>query len=148
MTNKNKTPNVPNLRFPRFNNEWQLKYISDFCICNPKSEPLNRNFVYIDLESVNKGLIVGSLKEIQKDDAPSRAQRVLKNNDILFQSVRPYQKNNLLFNQYISNVQYVASTGYIQIRTSEDVDFVYQLLNTNHFNNEVMLGVREQVILL
>jgi type I restriction enzyme S subunit len=36
--------------------------------------------------------------EIFLADAPSRAQRLLNKNDILYQTVRPYQKNNLFFN--------------------------------------------------
>ena len=76
---------------------------------------------------------------IEKNNAPSRAQRVLQINDILFQSVRPYQRNNLIFSQIEKTSQYVASTGYIQIRTNEDVHFLYHCLNTDKFNSEVML---------
>lgn len=77
---------------------------------NPKSENLPNNFYYVDLESVNNGR-VGTLNYINSNDAPSRAQRVLSQNDILFQMVRPYQRKNLLFS-FTSEDNYVASTGY------------------------------------
>ena len=47
--------------------------------------------------------------------------------------------NNLLFNAENADFQYVASTGYAQIRTQENSSFVYQLLHSSKFNKEVML---------
>ncbi|WP_270982915.1 restriction endonuclease subunit S [Campylobacter upsaliensis] len=103
---------------------------------NPQAnETLPNNFVYIDLESVIKGQL---LKEqvINKEQAPSRAQRILQKQDILFQLVRPYQRNNYIFNK---NGDYVASTGYAQIRTKECVNFVYYALLENSFVERVIL---------
>ena len=129
--------NVPTLRFSN-KTIWEKKRIKDFCEVNPKTEELEDEFIYIDLESVSKGCLL-SKNIISKTNAPSRAQRVLKNNDILFQCVRPYQMNNLLFNAENADFQYVASTGYAQIRTQENSSFVYQLLHSSKFNKEVML---------
>jgi type I restriction enzyme S subunit len=64
---------------------------------------------------------------------------LLSQNDILFQSVRPYQRNNYLLNEDDDFLQYVASTGYIQLRTTLNPYFLFQLLNTDKINNEVML---------
>lgn len=128
---------VPTLRFSN-KTIWEKKRIKDFCEVNPKTEELEDEFIYIDLESVSKGCLL-SKNIISKTNAPSRAQRVLKNNDILFQCVRPYQMNNLLFNAENADFQYVASTGYAQIRTQENSSFVYQLLHSSKFNKEVML---------
>src|SRR5690606_40376361 len=100
-------------RHTRFSRDWS----SDVCSSDlPKNEGLPSSFVYIDLESVENGRL---LKEdfISKDGAPSRAQRVLSKNDVLFQMVRPYQKNNLFFDK---EGKYVASTGYAQIRTKQN----------------------------
>lgn len=67
---------------------------------------------YIDTSSV----LDGKLLNIQKlyNNFPSRAQRYLKENDILISSVRP----NLLHNYFCkNNIQNgIASTGFIQIR--------------------------------
>ena len=73
---------------------------------------------------------------ILKAEAPSRAQRLLENDDILFQTVRPYQKNNYYFS--LGN-NYVASTGYAQLRAKESSYFLYQKLHTEKFVNAVML---------
>ena len=75
-----------------------------------------------------------------QEEAPSRAQRVINNNDILFQCVRPYQKNNYIHKEpNTSMTQWVASTGYAQIRTTESPNYIYHLLNTDGFNRKVMV---------
>lgn len=115
---------------------WEVKKLKHICKINPQAnETLPNNFIYIDLESVIKGQL---LKEqvINKEQAPSRAQRILQKQDILFQLVRPYQRNNYIFNK---NGDYVASTGYAQIRTKECVNFVYYTLLENSFVERVIL---------
>ena len=69
--------------------------------------------------------------------APSRAQRLLSCNDVLFQTVRPYQQNNYLFCKERS-LPTVASTGYAVFRTKYDVPFLYALIHTEHFLNSVL----------
>ena len=114
--------------------EWEETSLGKIAKVNPKSSFLPDEFIYIDLESVEKGVL---LKEttIFRNEAPSRAQRVLDKGDILFQMVRPYQRNNLFFNK---DGSYVASTGYAQIRTNENAQFIYQALQLNSFVDEVM----------
>ena len=126
------------MRFSESNKIWRKKRLKDFCEINPKTEELDEKFAYIDLESVCKGqLLIENI--IEKETAPSRAQRVLHDNDILFQCVRPYQRNNLFFASKPIDLQYVASTGYAQIRTNECASFIYHLLHTPNFNKDVML---------
>jgi len=126
---------VPALRFGEFSGEWEEKLLNHVAQINPRAKELPDEFVYIDLESVEKGLLVKKNK-ILKIGAPSRAQRLLVNQDILFQTVRPYQKNNYYFEL---GDNYVASTGYAQIRTNESSAFLYQKLHTDKFVNKVLL---------
>ncbi|SDH18840.1 restriction endonuclease subunit S [Bacteroides ovatus] len=113
--------------------------LQDIAAVNPKSNPLQNSFVYIDLEAVEKGEL-RKIQEVMREEAPSRAQRVIYKNDILFQCVRPYQKNNYIHKiQSKSNQQWVASTGYAQIRTTEIPNYIYHLLNTDGFNRKVMV---------
>jgi len=127
------------LRFPEFTKEWEMASLQDIAAVNPKSNPLQNSFVYIDLEAVEKGEL-RKIQEVMREEAPSRAQRVIYKNDILFQCVRPYQKNNYIHKiQSKSNQQWVASTGYAQIRTTEIPNYIYHLLNTDGFNRKVMV---------
>ena len=134
-----KVLNVPHLRFPEFSGEWEMASLQDIAAINPKSDQLQNTFIYIDLEAVEKGEL-RKIQEIMREEAPSRAQRVINKNDILFQCVRPYQKNNYIHRILnTSNQQWVASTGYAQIRTTESPNYIYHLLNTDGFNRKVMV---------
>ncbi len=55
-----------------------------------------------------------------KESAPSRAQRLAKKGDVFYQTVRPYQKNNYLYELQYNN--YIFSTGYAQLRPYSGVD--------------------------
>ena len=105
---------------------------------NPKTESLPEAFIYIDLECVEAG-VLHSKKLISRNSAPSRAQRLLKEGDLIYQMVRPYQKNNYYF-QKAFEYPTVASTGYAQIRCSEvDTQFIYEQLSSDYFAREAML---------
>lgn len=140
MTKKHdkKCPQVPRLRFPEFQNagKWKWNKLKEVCEINPSSGALPQTFVYIDLESVSSGKLL-SKKTMLLEDAPSRAQRLVKNGDILFQMVRPYQKNNLYCN-FNDTRNYVASTGYAILRASENSKFLYQAIHCDDFVDRVI----------
>lgn len=139
INNKHKELNVPNLRFPEFEGEWSVTTLQKDCIVNPTNDKIADKFVYIDLESVTQGQL-NKQQVLAKEEAPSRAQRVLHAADILFQCVRPYQKNNYIVKDIASDIQWVASTGYAQIRTQIDnPTFLYYVLNTPKYNKAVMV---------
>ncbi len=128
--------NIPKLRFPEFSGEWEEKKLDSLSLINPKPGDLPEVFSYIDLESVKNGVLLQE-KIIKKEEAPSRAQRLLEGKDILFQTVRPYQRNNYFFN---SKSPTVASTGYAQFRVNKNnyPSFLYQYLYTNNFVKNVL----------
>lgn len=68
--------------------------------------------------------------------SPSRAQRLAIKGDVFYQTVRPYQKNNYLFEK--DDNDYVFSTGYAQLRPSGDGCFLLSYLQTNKFVNVVL----------
>jgi len=114
---------------------WEEVRLGDVAQINPKNTNLPSSFVYIDLESVKNGLLLKKTI-ISRSGAPSRAQRLLQINDILFQMVRPYQKNNLYFTL---DGDYVASTGYAQIRALSSSRYLYHYLHSDKFVNKVLL---------
>jgi type I restriction enzyme S subunit len=129
--------NVPKLRFKEFNDTWKKIQLSSFVNINPQNDSLPEKFIYIDLESVNNGLLT-SRKIINRSEAPSRAKRTIIKNDILYQTVRPYQMNNLFINSLDSDYPYIASTGYALLRTKENPYFVYSILHQKSFVNKVL----------
>ncbi len=136
--NGEKSALAPRLRFPQFveAREWSEKSLKDVCDVNPGNSELPDKFVYIDLESVEAGEL-RARKIINRDEAPSRAQRLLHRGDVIFQIVRPYQRNNLHF-KVEEDIQYVASTGYAQLRAYESEDFLFQAVHTDDFVERVI----------
>ncbi|MGN8496560.1 restriction endonuclease subunit S [Helicobacter pylori] len=112
---------------------WQRVRLGDIAEINPLTIIPNV-FYYIDLENVEKGQLLNK-QLMTKNKAPSRARRLLSKNDILYQLVRPYQRNNYFFTL---NGNYVASTGYAQIRTLQNPSFLYFALHSNYFVNAVL----------
>ena len=115
-------------------NAWEQRKLGEVAEFNPKSE-LPAVFEYVDLESVVGTEMVSHRTEI-KDSAPSRAQRLAQVGDVFFQTVRPYQKNNYLFEKSDNN--YVFSTGYAQLRPFIDARFLMSCLQTEDFVKVVM----------
>ncbi|MEQ9438092.1 MAG: restriction endonuclease subunit S [Cyclobacteriaceae bacterium] len=127
------------LRFKDENGEtfpdWERKNLGTVAKINPKSKKLPDSFVYIDLESVVQGSLMKE-ERINKLSAPSRAQRLLSRKDILFQMVRPYQKNNYFFDRIEKD--FVASTGYAQIKATGSPEFLFHYLHEEIFIAEVL----------
>ncbi len=129
---------VPKYRFKEYRNSgnWNKKKLNEICEVNPSSKGLPEKFIYIDLESVEDG-ILKQKKHISISEAPSRAQRFLIKDDVIFQTVRPYQQNNYYFLPDDS-FNYVASTGYAQLRAYESPSFLYQYIHNPNFLEKVL----------
>ena len=125
----------PKIRFKGFSGEWQNFTLKNICEINPKST-LPDIFEYVDLESVVGTEMIFHRTE-RKGSAPSRAQRLAQKGDIFYQTVRPYQKNNYLFDK--DDVNYVFSTGYAQLRTKIDSGYLFTLMQSSPFVNRVLL---------
>ena len=124
----------PKIRFNGYTEDWEQRKLGQVAEFNPKSE-LPEVFEYVDLESVVGTEMVSHRTEI-KDSAPSRAQRLAQVGDVFYQTVRPYQKNNYLFEKPDNN--YVFSTGYAQLRPFIDARFLMSYLQTENFVKVVM----------
>lgn len=121
-------------RYNGFCKNWKLVKLGNIVEINPKSF-LPRTFKYVDLESV-VGTELISYREEFRESAPSRAQRVAQKGDVFYQTVRPYQKNNYLFD--LNENDYVFSTGYAQLRPKVDSAFLLARLQEEGFVNKVI----------
>jgi type I restriction enzyme S subunit len=108
-----------------------LNEVAEF---NPKSA-LPDTFEYVDLESV-VGTDLISHRTESKATAPSRAQRLAQRGDVFYQTVRPYQKNNYLFDLPCND--YVFSTGYAQMRPNIDSRFLFSRIQEERFVKAVL----------
>ena len=129
-----KKKDAPEIRFPGFTDAWEQRELGECAEFNPKSE-LPDEFEYVDLESVVGTSMIAHRTE-NKKSAPSRAQRLAKQGDVFYQTVRPYQKNNYLFDLPLNN--YVFSTGYAQLRPYIYPYFLMCLIQTENFVKTVL----------
>ena len=125
---------VPRLRFSGFKGEWVPSQLGTVVDINPRAE-LPTSFEYVDLEAVVGTTLVSHRTET-RSSAPSRAQRLAKRGDVFFQTVRPYQQNNYLFD--LPRNDFVFSTGYAQLRSKMDCHFLMARLQEARFVGEVL----------
>ena len=126
--------NAPEIRFKGFTEAWEQRKLGELALFNPKDE-LPQIFEYVDLESVVGTEMLSHRTEV-KSSAPSRAQRLAHAGDLFYQTVRPYQKNNYLFERPDNN--YVFSTGYAQMRPYVDGYFLLSLVQSERFVKVVL----------
>ncbi len=129
-----KKSDAPAIRFKGFSDAWEQRKLGELALFNPKDE-LPQTFEYVDLESV-VGTEMLSHRTEAKSSAPSRAQRLAHTGDLFYQTVRPYQKNNYLFEKLDNN--YVFSTGYAQMRPYVDGYFLLSLVQSDRFVKVVL----------
>ena len=96
--------------------EWEIARLAEFVDINKKSidpskESPNNKFLYIDIDSVENGTgVIRNAKEVMGKDAPSRARRLIRQNDVLMSTVRPYLKAFTIVSKEFHNQ--ICSTGF------------------------------------
>lgn len=125
----------------RFSGEWKMKRLQDISDINSQnfssSTDPNYKFNYISLEQVDSGRLLGYSEEVFRT-APSRAQRVLKNGDVLMSTVRPNLMAHLFFHEQIPNA--VCSTGFAVLRVKHDLSdpyFLFAQLFAQSVNDQI-----------
>ena len=119
-------------------------------ICSPidniKWKMTSRSYQYIDLSSVDiqTHRIISTL-EINCDSAPSRAQQIVRSNDVIFATTRPTQMRACLVPEEYD--EHICSTGYCVLRADLSVllpQFLFYSLTTDSFkeylSNNLTMG--------
>ena len=114
---------------------YERKKLGDVCNLNPENITKEDKFEkvnYIDLSSVKEGSL-NEIQELSFNDRPSRAQRKVKKNDIIWGSTRPLSKSYTFINTDINNL--IVSTGFVVMRTKDTnillPKFLYYSSTTN-----------------
>ena len=115
--------------------EWEVKKINELAKIN--SEQINNNFKYheieyVDISSIEKFQIT-KLDKYLTSERPSRAQRIIKNKDIIISTVRPYLKSFSLINFDKPNL--ICSTGFtvVQSKINSDINFLFNYFKSYFF---------------
>ena len=98
-----------------------------------------KTYRYIDLTSVDREYnnIIDTI-EINALNAPSRAQKIVKENDIIFATTRPTQQRIASITKEFSGE--IASTGYCVLRANTNIvlpKWLFYFLSTINFKNYV-----------
>ena len=114
---------------------WKLVRLSDIAKVNEKSltKKSQPNFIrYIDISSVSTGAF-DTPKLLKKDETPSRAKRILRNNDFIISTVRPNLKQFSFIEEAQENL--IASTGFcvISSNNSKLAWYLYSLITSDLF---------------
>lgn len=110
--------------------EWKECKLGEHVLINSRN--VDNNYPYAAIEYLDTGSItqgrIESLQHFQLTDAPSRAKRIVKDNDIVLSMVRPIQ----LHYGYLRNMKpnTVASTGFVVLTSKDSIDpyFLYSFL--------------------
>ncbi|WP_141088439.1 restriction endonuclease subunit S [Campylobacter concisus] len=119
----------------------ELKMLGEMIlnVSNIKWSNNDKIYNYIDLTSVDmQNHQIGNLSNISKEKHPSRAQQIVKFNDIIFATTRPMQKRIAMIPKYLDGQ--ICSTGYCVLRVDEKIalsSWVYYVLCTSIFYDYV-----------
>ncbi|MFM1622341.1 restriction endonuclease subunit S [Streptococcus mutans] len=101
-------------------------------------ENSERTYSYIDLSSVDReSKKITDITTITADKAPSRAQRIIKTDDIIFGTTRPTLRRFAKVPENFNNQ--ICSTGFYVFRASNEVlpSYIYHIFASNDFNSYV-----------
>lgn len=117
--------------------EFKLKDIAHINQETVKKDSFPNNFLYLDTKNLTSGKF-GELAyfDSMKDKVPSRARRIVKENDILISTVRPNQRHYGFITK--DQKSYIVSTGFAVITPEEtkvNPYFLYKYLTLENITN-------------
>ena len=126
-------------------NNWTYKKLGEVCAHKNKILRANKYYApneqinYIDISSIdNSQNVIISTTPYIFSDAPSRAQQIVKEGDILISLVRPNLKNIAIVSS--NNKQLVASSGFCVLRSEADTNnrYVFYIVRGESFTKHLL----------
>jgi type I restriction enzyme S subunit len=120
---------------------WEVKKLGDVLVKTETFDPTknpNKIFTYIDVSSVNKETKkIESVSVILGKNAPSRARKLVRTNDVIFATVRPTHSRVAKITEDYN--EQICSTGYFVLRGKGIVcnQFLFYFLLTREFNEQM-----------
>jgi len=121
---------------------WELKRLGEVCEKTSNirwQEHEGVEFEYIDLTAVSRDTLeITETVSINSLNAPSRARKIIKTNDIIFATTRPTLKRVAKISNKYDNQ--ICSTGFAVLRGKQNVitpEYVFYFLQTDQFMNRM-----------
>ena len=96
------------------------------------------SFEYVDIASIcNRRFQVTKPKKIAANEAPSRARKLIRENDVIFATTRPYLKSIAMVPSYLN--EQICSTGFCVLRAGPRVlpEWIYYCVTSDDFGRQV-----------
>ena len=122
---------------------WEVKKIEDCILNNVKNINLKEKgeIAYIDISSINnkENKILSYKKYNSISEAPSRAKKILNENDILISTVRPALKNIAIFSEKVLELT-IASTGFCILRAKDTINnkYIFEIIKSDNFTETLI----------
>lgn len=120
---------------------WEVKQLGEVCESQERRNPTKTPdllFKYVDISSVDNSLlkIVGH-KDYLGRDAPSRARKVIRANDVIFATTRPYLQSIAMVPAEYD--EQVCSTGFCVLRAREVVEpkWIFYCVQSRRFVDQI-----------
>lgn len=120
---------------------WADAKLGDVCLVFESRDPgwnPDAEFAYVDIGSIdNKTQTIAAPKRMLGADAPSRARRVIKADDVLFSTVRTYLKNIAMVPQELDGA--FTSTGIAVLRAGDGIEprYLFNWVTSDQFIAEI-----------
>jgi type I restriction enzyme S subunit len=111
--------------------------VDDYETIDPQRTP-DKNFAYVDIGAIDNSVQkITDPKEFIGKDAPSRARRVIRTNDVLFSTVRTYLKNVAKVPPELN--EQLTSTGICVLRANTAIDpaYLFHWASSTEFINKI-----------
>jgi type I restriction enzyme S subunit len=119
--------------------DWKVVNLQEIATINPES--IAKDYPYNEIEYIDIGSIenyqITKYERFSLNKRPSRAQRIVRRNDIIVSTVRPYLHG---FAKIIdSKTGLVCSTGFAVLRChdSQDADFIFNFIKSEYFESQL-----------
>jgi len=121
---------------------WPLVRLGDVCENSIKRlrQIDDEEFEYIDISSIDRSLkTITECKVISRNNAPSRAQQVIEQGDVLVSTVRPNLNAVAMVGEKIQ-FQRIGSTGFCVLRAAEKIlpSYIFRVVQTEGFINSLV----------
>jgi type I restriction enzyme S subunit len=126
-----------NAIFSQKGDGWEEKTLGEVCekSANIKWQDYpNKEFEYVDLSAVSReSLTITGTTLVNKENAPSRARKIINTGDVIFATTRPTLRRATIINEELSGN--LCSTGFVVLRPNDDIttDWIFFYLLTTIF---------------
>ncbi|MEX0568936.1 MAG: restriction endonuclease subunit S [Candidatus Njordarchaeota archaeon] len=122
--------------------EWSVVGLGDVTEKTKQKDPRKTpelRFKYVDVSSISRdALKIAECKLCRGNDAPSRAKKLVKKNDVIFATVRPTLKRLTLIDEEFDGE--ICSTAFCVLRAMENIlspAYLFYAIQTNAFMDEL-----------